>query len=189
MLEFLASGSFFGGGEIGRLLSQWEQAGIFSYALPFLLLFALVFGILSRVKIFEDNKAINAIIALVIALMALQFEFVPRFFSELFPRVGVGLSIILVLLVVVGLFLDPQKPGIGIGLMIIGVIIVIVTLVNTAGAVGWQTGDWWRDNWDTIVIIVVFLALLGVIIGATGGRNPNMTAFAYNPLGFRGQHP
>lgn len=182
MLTFLATGSFFSGG-IGDLLQQWERAGIFSYALPFLLLFALIFGILSRVKIFEENKAINAIIALVVALMALQYEFVSIFFSELFPRLGVGLSIILVLLIVVGLFLDPSQSAVGIGLTVIGVIIVIVILVTTAGAVGWQSGTWWSEHWDTILVVIVFIAILGAIIGSGGNKKPMKD---YKMLGFSG---
>ena len=37
-------------------------------------------------------------IALAVAFMSLQFDVVSMFFSELFPRFGVGLSIILVIL-------------------------------------------------------------------------------------------
>jgi hypothetical protein len=94
---FLASYSYFEGGAIGNMLYQWEQAGFFSYVLPFLLIFALIFGILSRLRIFtrkeegKPNNAINAILAFVVALMSLQFDFVPQFFSEVFPRLGVGL--------------------------------------------------------------------------------------------------
>ncbi|MHA1988971.1 MAG: hypothetical protein ACW98D_20315, partial [Promethearchaeota archaeon] len=111
-LMFLASYGYFQGGALGNLLNVWEQAGIFSYAIPFLLIFALVFGILSRMNIFkksnnEPNTMISAIIALAIALMALQFPFVPMFFAELFPALGIGLAIILVVLVISGLFIDP----------------------------------------------------------------------------------
>ena len=48
---FLQSFGFFGGG-FGNLLSQLEQLGFFSYVLPFLLIFALVFGIGVGVSMF-----------------------------------------------------------------------------------------------------------------------------------------
>ena len=80
----LQSAVSFPSGALGDFLSKWEQAGFFSYLLPFLLIFALVFGILTRVKIFKDNKVVNGIIALAVALMALQFNFVPQFFSQIF---------------------------------------------------------------------------------------------------------
>ena len=97
---------FFGGsGGVGfrDFLVKLEQLGFFDYLLPFLIIFALVFGILTKIKIFEDNKAINAIIALSVGLMALQFGFVSAFFSELFPRLGVGLAVILVIIIFIGL--------------------------------------------------------------------------------------
>jgi len=87
------------GGTFGGVLSYMEQAGFFAYILPFLLIFALVFGILTKTQIFKNNKAINGIIALVVGLLSLQFDFVPIFFSEIFPRMGVGLAIILALLI------------------------------------------------------------------------------------------
>ena len=42
--HFHFSYGYFQGGAIGNILNIWEQAGIFSYAIPFLLIFALVFG-------------------------------------------------------------------------------------------------------------------------------------------------
>ena len=60
-----------------------------------MLIFALVFGILIKTQIFKDNKAVNGIIALAVAFMALQFDFVPTFFAQIFPRLGIGLAIIL----------------------------------------------------------------------------------------------
>ena len=110
----------FSGGSFGNILSQWEQLGVFSYGLPFLLIFAMVFGILERVKIFQSgeegktNRGINAIIAVSTALMALQFNFVPIFFSDIFPRLGVGLSVILIGIIVTGMFTDSNWTWMGI---------------------------------------------------------------------------
>ena len=101
----MASYTYFEGGAIGDMLSKWQQAGFFSYVLPFLLIFALIFAILERVGIFKDNKAINAIIAAVVGLMSLQVQMVSQFFAEIFPRLGVGLAILLVLLILTGLFI------------------------------------------------------------------------------------
>ncbi len=155
------------GGAVGNLLAKWEQIGVFSYVIPFLIIFALVFGILHQMNMFKGSKGVNSIIALMVALMSLQFDFVPVFFSEIFPRMGVGLAIILVLLILTGLFIDPEKKFIMYTLLVIGVVIVIVVLVNTGESVGWSTGYWWRQNWDMILGIVVFLVIVGLIIGST----------------------
>jgi len=58
-MVLLASYGAFGGGSIGNILAQWEAAGIFTYALPFLLIFAIVYAILTNVNVFKDNKAVN----------------------------------------------------------------------------------------------------------------------------------
>lgn len=169
----LASSTFFPGGNIGSLLSQWEQMGLFSYVLPFLLIFALIFGILMKINLFGDStRSMSAIIALAVALMSLQFDFVPTFFAEVFPRMGIGLAAILAILVVGGLFIDPNNKGIMIGLMILSLIIVAVVLVKSAGAVGWY---WLPDNWPEIVGVIIFIALLAAVIGAgaTGDKKDN----------------
>lgn len=162
------SGGFYGG-TIGNLLFNLEQAGFFSYVLPFLLIFSLVFGILTRTQIFKDNKAINGIIALVVGLLALQFDLVPIFFSEIFPRLGVALAIILALLILAGLFFDPNNKFVGYGLLLVGVIIFLVVLIQTAGWLGWQSGFWWYDNWPTVIGIVAFLIIIIAIISSAGG--------------------
>jgi len=180
-------GGFYGG-SIGNLLSYWEQAGFFSYVLPFLLIFALVFGILTRTNIFKENRALNGIIALVVGLLALQFEIVPIFFSEIFPRLGVALAIILVILIVLGLFLDPTKAWVGFFLFGIAAITVIVVLVQTAGYLGFGGGFLYfiYDYWPTIIGIIIFLVILGVIVGAGTQRKDPLS---YNPILFRGDYP
>src|SRR6056297_2047698 len=107
----LASYSLGTGGGIGNALFQLEQMGVFAYLLPFLLIFALVYGILTKTTILGNNKGINVVLAIAIGLMALQFNFVSYFFAEIFPRLGVGLAILLVMAILIGAFvdLDDQK--------------------------------------------------------------------------------
>ena len=59
-VTILASYGYFGGGTLGNLLAQWEAAGIFAYALPFLLIFALVFGLLTKMNIFASKADPNS---------------------------------------------------------------------------------------------------------------------------------
>ena len=175
-LIFLAN--FIEGGAIGELLSSWEQAGFFSYLLPFLLIFALIFGILNQIKLFKDNKAINAIIALAVGFMALQFPMVSEFFSEIFPRLGVGLAVILAVIILAGMFVDDKNNIIMFVMLGVGVIITIVVLVQTAGAVGWSSGSWWGENWPMIAGVVFILVALGIIVGAGSKKTPQ----AYHPF-------
>lgn len=155
-----------GGGAIGGLVSQWEQAGVFSYFLPFLLIFALVFGVLSQMKLFKENRAISGVIALAVGLMALQFDLVPQFFSVIFPRLGVGLAILLVALILLGMFV-PSKAGPWI-LFAVGAVVFISILVQSAGNLGWSSAYWWTDNWVNFISMAAILALVIIIIASSG---------------------
>ncbi|MDO8610561.1 MAG: hypothetical protein Q7R95_08500 [bacterium] len=180
-LVFLATRSYSGSSSIGDFLNSASQAGFFSYLLPFLLIFALVYGILTRTKIFQENRSINGIIALAVGLMALQFDMVTVFFAEIFPRLGVGLAILLVLIILTGLFIDPSRGWLMYTLLGIGVVIFLVVIINTAGDLGWPGSYWWYDNWPTVAMGVLFLIVIGVIVGA-GSNKPTVP---YNPIGFR----
>ncbi len=176
-------GESFPSGFLGDLLNKWSEAGFFSYLLPFLLIFALVFGILTKTNIFRDNKVVNGIIALAVALMSLQFSFVPQFFSQIFPRLGVGLAIILGIMIIVGLFADEKSPVITYSLLGIAVVVIGLVIIQSAGAVGWQSGQWWQDNWQVILGAIILVILVVVVIGGAGpkphGQQPQPP---YNPI-------
>ncbi|MDP3992592.1 MAG: hypothetical protein U1B79_01195 [Candidatus Pacearchaeota archaeon] len=182
MLEHILAFQFGGfyGGDIGNLLAYWEQAGVFSYVLPFLLIFAVVFGILSRTKMFgEANKGLNAVVSVVIGLLALQFEFVPFFFSDIFPRLGIGLSVILVLMILVGMFL-PEKNTSAVNYLLLGVavIIFIVIITKSFGDLGFGTsniGYFIYSNLPTITIIIIVMVAIGAIVGAGAPKTPEFS--------------
>ena len=168
---FLAPFGFYGG-DIGNFLLQLEQLGFFSYLLPFLVIFALVFGILSRINIFEDNKAINAIISLSVGLMALQSGYVSNFFSELFPRFGIGLAIILIILIFLGLFMDPEEKGMNYFMLGVGGIIVVVFLIESALFSGTSFGFFIRQYVGLIITVIIVGGLIALAIGTVKKRKP-----------------
>jgi hypothetical protein len=169
----------FDSGVIGELLTKWQEMGFFSYLLPFMLIFALVFGILTRTQIFKDNKAVNGIIALAVAFMSLQFDFVPAFFAQIFPRVGIGLAIILGIFIIVGLFIDPKSKMINYILLGIGVLIIGLIILQSASGVGWQSAEFWTKYFPAIILGVVILLFIFVVIGSsTKGQSKSED---YNP--------
>lgn len=169
-LMFLASYAELGGGNIANLLQSWKDVGIIDYMLPFLLIFVIVFGILDKTKLFDGQKFINGVIGLVVGIMALQFEFVPTFFSEVFPRLGIGLGVILIVMILLGIFM-PKQSWVSYTLFGIAAIILIVVLVKTSGALGWSAGYWWQANWPTVVGAIFIIILVAVIIGASGPKS------------------
>jgi len=171
------SWSGFYGGSLGDVLAHWEEIGVFSYVLPFLLIFALTFAVISRLKLFEKNRGVNVVIALAVGFMSLQFDFVPRFFSEVFPRLGIGLGVLLVFVVLIGMFKDTshdEKFLNGI-MVVVGIVVAIVVLVNAAGSLGWETGYWWQENWGTVLGVVVFVLIIGAIVFSGGGDDKGFT--------------
>ncbi|MEX0920544.1 MAG: hypothetical protein WDZ69_03120 [Candidatus Pacearchaeota archaeon] len=174
ILSLQFGGGFFGG-DVGFLLARWEQLGVFSYVLPFLLIFALVFGILTRVNMFKDNKSINGILALTVSLLSLQFHFVPVFFSEIFPRLGLGLAIVLVGLILLGLFLPAKEDSQFMGwFFFIGALVVfIVVLTQSFAWAGIGTGQWqWYlyDNWPGIILIAVVIGGIALMWNSVGPK-------------------
>tara|TARA_B100000315_G_C14578269_1_gene589074 strand:- start:2374 stop:2934 length:561 start_codon:yes stop_codon:yes gene_type:complete len=175
---FLASIGLYGGGITG-VLNRLADLGFFDYVLPFLLIFALIFGILTKIKIFEMNKGINVIIAFAVGLMSLQFGFVSAFFSELFPRLGIGLVIILTILILIGLFLDTEGQALNYILLAIAGIVVIIVLASSAEASYWWYS--WPFLSDNLVEIFLILGVMGALVALVATAN-NKNTEKYIPL-------
>ena len=170
MLEGIISFAWgsFSEGSLGTVFQAWEQSGVFSYLLPFLLIFSLVFGILTQINLFKNSgKAINAIIALVVSLTAIQFGIVSEFFAQVFPRLGVGLIILLVVMILLGLF-APNRTWITYTLFAAAAVVLIVVLSNSATSVQWlSTGLLAKTSWQDFLPWVVLLVVIAVVIAST----------------------
>lgn len=163
-------------GSIADVFYQWEFLGVFDFILPFLLVFAVVFGILSSTKFMGDNKPVYTLIAVVIGLMSLRYQyFISDFMSELFPRLGVGLAIIFALLILVGLFIAKDEARFwGWGLAAIGAVIAIIIIYQTFDRLGYIYSGFGTDSAG---LIILFVMLIGVIIavaasGSSGNKKP-----------------
>jgi hypothetical protein len=170
-ISILASYGFFQGG-IGDLLNYWEQAGFFSYVLPFLLIFCIVYVTINNIKLFEQNKAISAVIAVSVGLLSLQYDMVPLFFAELFPRIGIGLSMILALLILSGLFIDPKDNTMKWGLFGVSIIILIAVLYDSTEFSGGYYLYYLLD--PQIMSWVFFIGLIGIVVGAVTKKKPEL---------------
>ncbi len=161
-------------GAIEGVINTWQQVGLFSYLLPFLLIFALVFGILTKVDLFKNNKVVNAIIALAVGLISIQFPAVSRFFSVIFPNLGIALSVILVILIIAGLFFGDieKKKWLNYILLAIAAIIIVIVLAQSANTLGLPAAQWVSENWPMVIAIVIIIALIvAVVVGASKGNS------------------
>ncbi len=148
---------------IADLLNTWEAVGVFDFILPFLLIFAIVFGILTSTNVLSGNKGVNVLIALLIGLLSLRLNFVQLFFMEVFPRLGVGLAAFVVILILVMAFVPEGTPRTVMFWVITGVgaVIAIIVLGGSFSAYGWFDGL--MDS-DLIVWVVSAALLIGVIV-------------------------
>lgn len=162
------------GTSIYDVLNQWHQLGVFDIVIPFLLIFAVVFAILHKTKLFGDeNRSINAIISASIGLLALQFGFVQSFYAEIFPRFGVGLAIFLVLIIALGFFVGDDRGKMEWIGWVIGIGVVLWALVNwNDWSSNYNIGLWIEEYFWSIV--VVGLVIGGVWLVASTGRPKNI---------------
>ena len=170
---------------IGMVLQQWAELDIFYYVFPFLLIFALVFAILQKIKIMggtpEQNRGVSAVIAMAIGLMALQFDKVPLFFQIIFPKLGIGLSILLVAIIMLGLFMDYSKhQGAAYVFMAIGGIITTIIILSSLSDYSWWTGSWWADNISAIVAGIIILVFIFIVI--TSGRDRSQPGIMFKQI-------
>ncbi len=162
-------------GSMADILFQWETMGVFDFALPFLLVFVIVYGILTSTKFFGDKNGVYVIIALVIGLMALRYDyFFSAFLSELFPRLGVGLAILLTILILVGVFIGDKDNYWRYILMAIGAVIAIAVLWQVSERMGFNlTNTYGGESVGWLLFGVLMIgAIIAVIISGQKDKGP-----------------
>jgi len=151
---------------------QWETIGVFEIVLPFLLIFAIVYGILSSTKFLGENQGVYVVVAVVLGFLSLRWRFfLSEFLSELFPRLGVALAVILAILILVGMFIaSDERRYWGWGLSAIAVIAAAVIIYQTFDRLGYFTWGWGYTS-DLAGLIVLAIVIIGVIIAIAAGSS------------------
>jgi len=157
---------------ITDVLNQWSEAGVFAYLLPFLFIFAVVFGILSKTKVLGDNKGVQATIALAIGLLSLQFDYVSNFFSIFLPYAGIGIAILLIGIILIGLMYDENSESnwvryVFFGLGVIIFLVVVLTSISDSAFIG---GSRFSESWPAITAAIVLLLLISFVIWGGGKK-------------------
>lgn len=162
---------------VADILNYWADKGIFAYVLPFLLVFAVVYGILTKAQILtkdpDKNKGVNMVVAIAVAALSLQWGYVPDFFATIFPYAGMGISVLLVVLILTAMFADPNKKGWGSTYFITGAAIAVIIVLEALADFSWSGATWWADYGPALITLAIVGALVGITVG---GKKTTETA-------------
>jgi len=170
-------------GGIQDLFSYWESYGVYDFLLPFLLIFAIIYGVLSYTRIFANNKGLHVIVAIVIALMAVRFGFFTGFYAEIFPRLGIGITILLVLMILMGLFFGDKSKEIWAWILIVVALVIgIVILYQSFDVLGWINNYGYSGS-TFVAWIITAVLLIGVIVAVVmGNLEPSSKPYNFVPM-------
>jgi len=145
--------------------------------LPFLLIFTIVFAVLQKAKIFgEGKKQIDAIVALVIGLLAISFRYAIGIIVELVPFLAVSLVIILVLLILLGSFHKEGEfelpKGIKWVLISLSMLALVIAILIITGfwstAYDYITIDGGSGFLRNIIFVIIAVAAIAAVIWGSG---------------------
>ena len=116
-----------------ELLEDW---GVYSTIIPFILIVAASYGILSHLKPFGDNDAVNVIISLMFGFMFISARSAVRFVSMFIPYVMVLFVVVMLMLVIFrfigadeGMITEALRANAGwgsvIGVLVVGIFVFI----------------------------------------------------------------
>ncbi len=156
------------GTNISDILNQWAYFGVFDYILPFLLIFAIIYAILSKIPTFSDNSGAVLIISITIGLLSLQFDYVPLFFSRLFPHAGIAIGVLIIVLILTS-FMGTEATGVLSQIKYImfgvGIIAAIFVVFTSFSFYGWYSNGFWLSQYSSdIFALIVILAVIGLVV-------------------------
>jgi hypothetical protein len=145
-------------------MSWFEGIGGFDIILPFLLIFAITFAILDKVKIF-DKKNINAVISVILGFFLVTQGEAVLLIQSFLPRISMIVLSMIMLLLVAGTF---GFSEFGDAWKSLSVIVAIISVAWALGAsAGWDVplAGWFDDQDIAILLMVgVFVAVIWFIV-------------------------
>ena len=167
---------------------QLQASGFYEFALPFLLVFTIVFAILEKTKLFgvdehkQPRKNINLVISLIIGLIVVnQFEIVDKL-NLFIPKVSLFIIVAVMFLILIGIFGANVSEGFsGILLFIFAIVSLLIiywALIPTTTGFDFAGGDfgfWLQDNSSTLLFLVIIGIIIWAVVG--GGKKAGKKSF------------
>lgn len=182
---------------LGNAVVFLQDFGVFTFILPLLLVFAVIYAILEKTKIFGTEKIgdeeypkknINAIVALVIALAVIGSARAVDTILTALPQVALLVLVGLSFLLMLGIFAKPDGTFLESlqgskylqifgAIMFVAVVLIFLGSIKVNGTdVSWlQYGySFATQNYDGSVMgsIILFIVIIGAIFWITTGGKP-----------------
>jgi len=158
-----------------------EDIGFYEVALPFILIFTIVFAILQKVKIFgASGKNFNAVIAVVLAFLVVRNQAIVEVLNQFLPKISLISVVIVVVLLLFTILSGNEQPSFTkhlLGIMIILVAIgVIISFVGSgAGEVfGFALPDWFditSADRNLLIFLVLFIVFFAYVTSDSTNTN------------------
>ena len=145
---------------IQAILDNLAKLGFYDFFMPFLLILAVVFGVLQNRKMISDEVSVNAVIAIAVSFLA-TYTLRGIFFTRLFGMAGMIMAagvVLIIFLAMMGIKPEDVFSGAGsksIG-MVVGVLIVLMIFFYALGSAV-------RISEESIVTII-FLVIVFVAV-------------------------
>ena len=146
------------------------------FALPFLLIFFVVFAILEKTKVFgEDKKQINALIAFIIGLIFIGFAYPKEIVENMILFLTVALIVVFVILLLWGFVSTGSKEGFELeswmkyGLWGVTGIAVVFAVIWATGIQGGVIDllfyqSWSGTLWTNVLFVAAVAGALALIL-------------------------
>ncbi|MEK6835784.1 MAG: hypothetical protein AABX55_02060 [Nanoarchaeota archaeon] len=153
------------------IFAQLQSSGLYEFALPFLLIFAITFAVLEKTKIFGNKTNINVIVAIIFGfLMVNQFEIVDRL-NLFIPKVSLFIVVAVMFLILIGIFgakVETGFSGILLGLAVIVSLIVFYWALTSYIGLDFIgppfLESWIYDNTGTLILLLIIVIIIYAVV-------------------------
>ncbi|MEM5773025.1 MAG: hypothetical protein QXL86_02245 [Candidatus Aenigmatarchaeota archaeon] len=162
------------------MILRLQQLGFFTFLLPFILMAAILYGLLRKSQIFgppEKNVAVNAVVAIVASFMVLAAPVIAGInieqeLAKFFLQSMIAVIILMVALLAAGMFFGPDLPSriqdklgskfLG-GFLVVGILLGL-TLLVTSGLTNIFFPEGLGEIPEDVVISVATLLILAIVV-------------------------
>ena len=164
------------------LVTELTNIGFYNFLLPWLLTFAIVYGLLFKANLFGDvNKKVSGILAIVIAFFVTFYSgpVMATYFTTIFAgfaTVAAAILVVVMMVALVGFKMQWEgSKNIRYGTVAVLIAIGVVLFMISAGA-SWLRWTLWSNSYVTaIFIILLILAAVAFVMGGDDEKKETTT--------------